>query len=336
LNITGTRHRKAAFSAPPPAPASRTPQRRAARGAWTRSARPAVRRRKAAGWLMGVGEIYIKLVTGFPDDRKVRALARFGAPDAGLARDLYVQMCLHCKGSLTDGFVSAEQVGLLVYPLDPEHGNQLAKQLASVGLIKELSKDEAQGWQVLAYLKRNGTKADVERLSQIRTEAGRAGGTKSRKRPAQRPSKATGKQVANQVADMLPSISDSVSDSEKQVRDRAIQEPAVPAGDAAGLTDTQRSKRLTDAYAEAEPMCKWAAVNGVVLRAIQSRKFTDGEIRAALLRMAAENRSVTIDSLRTELGGLPPRTSGNGRPSRRGGASDDLSREVYGQGRTRI
>jgi hypothetical protein len=256
---------------------------------------------------MGVGEIYIKLVTGFPDDRKVRALARFGAPDAGLARDLYVQMCLHCKENLTDGFVSAEQIGLLVYPLDPEHGNQLAKQLASVGLIKELSKDEAQGWLVLAYLKRNGSKEDVERLSQVRAEAGRAGGTKSRKRPGQRPSKATSKQVANQVADTLPSISDSVSDSENQVRDRVIQEPTVPAGE---LTETQRSKRLTDAYAEAVPMCKWPAVNGVVLSAVKSGKFSDDEIRSSLLRLAAENRSVTIDSLRTELVGFPP----NGRP----------------------
>ena len=81
--------------------------------------------------------------------RRCGALARYGA-DAGLARDLYVQMCLHCKEMLTDGFVPAEEIGLLVYPLDPEHGNQLAKQLASVGLIKEVSKDEAQGWQVLA------------------------------------------------------------------------------------------------------------------------------------------------------------------------------------------
>src|SRR5580704_16122965 len=264
MRTIGTTYRKAGHSARPFAsPSSR--QRRAARGPRARSARPGVRCRKAAGCLMGVGEIYIKLVTGFPNDRKVRALSRFGAPDAGLARDLYVQMCLHCKAELTDGFVSAEQIGLLVYPLDPEHGNQLAKQLASVGLIKEVSNGEASGWEVLAFLKRNGSKEDVERLSQVRAQAGRAGGTKSRKRPAQRTPKANSKQVANQDADMLPSITDSVSVSEKQDRDRAIQEPTVPAGEASELTETQRSKRLTDAYAEAVPMCKWPAVNGVVL-----------------------------------------------------------------------
>ena len=134
---------------------------------------------------MAVSEIYIKLVVGFPNDPKVRALGRFGAPDAGLARDLYVQMALHCKDNLTDGFVPVEQVGLLVYPLDAEHGNQLAKQLASVGLIKEVSNGEAQGWDVLAYLKRNPSREEVNELSEVRKIAGAKGGRKSRKRPGQ-------------------------------------------------------------------------------------------------------------------------------------------------------
>ena len=119
----------------------------------------------------------------------------------------------------------------------------------------------------------------------------------------------------------------------------AVQLPAAAGKPQPGdgeLTVTQRSKRLTDAYAEAEPMCKWPAVNGVVIKAIQSGKFSDDEIGAALRRMAAENRSVTIDSLRTELAGLPPQRGNPNGSRRRGGASDDLSREVYGQGRTRI
>jgi hypothetical protein len=78
------------------------------------------------------------------------------------------------------------------------------------------------------------------------------------------------------------------------------------------MSVTQRSKRLTDAYAEAEPMCKWPAVNAVVIRAIKTEKWSDDEILDALLRMAKENRSVTIDALRTELNGLPP---GGRRPS---------------------
>jgi hypothetical protein len=278
---------------------------------------------------MGVGEIYIKLVVTFPKDPKVRALNRYGA-DAGLARDLYVQMCLYCKEMLSDGFVPAEEIGLMVYPLDQEHGNQLAKQLASVGLTKEVSKNEAQGWEVLAFLKRNGSKADVERLSKVRAEAGRTGGVKSRKRPAQRTSKASGKQSANQVADTLPSNTDSVSVSENQDRDRVLQTPTVSAGE---LTINQRSKRLTDAYAEAVPMCKWPAVNGVALSAIKSGHFDDDQIRAALLRLAADNRPVTIDSLRTELVGIAPsRSNGRRRDYSRGGAGDPLDNEDYTPG----
>jgi hypothetical protein len=256
---------------------------------------------------MAFTEIYIKLVVSFPKDPKVRALARFGA-DAGLARDLYVQMCLYCKETLSDGFVPAEEVGVLVYPLDPEHGNQLAKQLASVGLTKEVSKNEASGWEVLAFVPRNGTKEDAERLSEVRAKAGAAGGRKSRKRPAQRAPQAKGKQVANQDGKQTGSNAVSVS---ANAEPETNQTPTVSAGASLpALTVTQRSKRLTDAYAEAEPMCKWPAVNGVVIHAIKSGKYTDEEIGAALLRMAAVNRSVTVDSLRTELGGMPPaRTS---------------------------
>ena len=253
---------------------------------------------------MPAGEIYIQLIVGFPNDPKVRALARFG-DDAGLARDLYVQMALYCRDVKSDGFVPDEQIGLLVYPLDPEHGKQLAKQLASVRLINE----EAGGWLVLAYLKRNPSREAIKELSGKRAVAGAKGG---RARPGsadsadQTPGEAKRKQVASDVARQ--------NGTRVRVREREVQTPTESAGGAAAgpdteaepLTVTQRSKRITDAYAEAEPMCKWPAVNGVVIKAIQTEKWTDAEIRDALLRMAKENRSVTIDALRIELAGLSP------------------------------
>jgi hypothetical protein len=105
-------------------------------------------------------------------------------------------------------------------------------------------------------------------------------------------------------------------------------EPRPPAD---GLSVTQRSKRLTDAYAEAEPMCKWPAVNGVVIKAIKSGKFADDEIRDALRRLAAEGRSVTVDTLRTELQGLPARQqSQSGRAS--GPKQANYSDEEYTSG----
>jgi hypothetical protein len=241
---------------------------------------------------------------------------------------------LYCKENLTDGFVPAEEVGVLAYPVPADHANQLAKQLASVGLTKEVSKNEAQGWEVLAYVKRNGTKEDVARLSKVRAESGRTGGTKSRKKPAQRPAKATGKQLGNQVGQQNSSNAVSVSVS-NETENRDIQTPTVSAGEPAALTETQRSKRLTDAYAAAEPMCTWPAVNGVVLSAIRSNRFADDEIRDALLRMAADNRSVTVNGLRTELRGLPAQPQ-NARHSGRGGAADPLTDQKYGPGSTQI
>lgn len=72
------------------------------------------------------------------------------------------------------------------------------------------------------------------------------------------------------------------------------------------LTETQRSKRITDAYHHAEPMSRWPAVNAIVIKAIKAKRWSDEEIQSALLRMARENRPVTVDSLRVELAGLPP------------------------------
>ena len=78
------------------------------------------------------------------------------------------------------------------------------------------------------------------------------------------------------------------------------------------LSVTQRAKRITDAYSAAEPMSKWPAVNGIVIKAIKVERWSDDQIAAALLRMAGEGRPVTVDSLRIELDGMPARASPNG------------------------
>jgi hypothetical protein len=72
------------------------------------------------------------------------------------------------------------------------------------------------------------------------------------------------------------------------------------------LSLTRRAKAITDAYAAAEPMCRWPAVNGIVLKALKADKWADEEIHAALLRLAKEGRSVTVETLRVELAGRPP------------------------------
>jgi hypothetical protein len=92
-----------------------------------------------------------------------------------------------------------------------------------------------------------------------------------------------------------------------------IPEPTVlPATLDASLTVNQRSKRLTDAYAALEPMCKWPAVNGIVKKAIEAARWSDQDIYDALNRLAKESRSVTVDSLRTELNGFTPQRTNGG------------------------
>jgi hypothetical protein len=78
----------------------------------------------------------------------------------------------------------------------------------------------------------------------------------------------------------------------------------VDVGDAP-LTENQRSKRITDAYHAVEPMSKWVAINGIVTTAVKAGKWTDDEIRAAMLRLAADGRTVTTETLRIELAGKP-------------------------------
>ena len=98
------------------------------------------------------------------------------------------------------------------------------------------------------------------------------------------------------------------------------------------LTITQRSKIITDAYAAAEPMCKWPAVNGVVIKAIKSERFADDEIQAALLRLAKEGRGVTVETLRVELAGLTPRPSA----PRQSKADESLARAEQMKARGRV
>jgi hypothetical protein len=202
---------------------------------------------------MPLGEIFLKLSVTFADDPKVCALVRYGV-DGILARDLYVQMCLYCKRMLTDGFVQSDQVGRLSYPVPPDHANQLAKQLASVGLIKEVTNEasnpEAQGWQVLAYLKRNGTKEDVERLSEVRAEAGRVGGLKSRKPPGQNAEQANRKQVAKPDGSKSKPETETESETESELLNPV----------AAQAPPSKRGARIPDDFADTitVEMVTWA------------------------------------------------------------------------------
>lgn len=70
--------------------------------------------------------------------------------------------------------------------------------------------------------------------------------------------------------------------------------------------DVARASTLTHGYLAAEPMALYERVQPHVLRAVRSGRYGHGEIAAALARLAADDRSVTVDTLRIELAGQPP------------------------------
>lgn len=109
---------------------------------------------------MPAGELHLQLSVRFPDNRKVRSLKRFGR-DARAVRDLYVQMCLYCKGELSDGFVPDDQLGLLVYPDSEKIGERDAVRLAEVGLVERV----AGGWMVTGWFDRNQSREHVTQKS---------------------------------------------------------------------------------------------------------------------------------------------------------------------------
>jgi hypothetical protein len=119
---------------------------------------------------MATAEIHIELAVNYGEDPKMRALARFGR-DARACRDLYVQMTCYCKRNLTDGFVPAEELGVLVYPDTPRNGERDAGRLVEVGLIERVD----GGFRVCAYIKRNRSKAEVLEMAEKKASGGSLG-----------------------------------------------------------------------------------------------------------------------------------------------------------------
>lgn len=150
---------------------------------------------------------------------------------------------------------------------------------------------------------RNMSRSEVEELRELKRAAGKKGGRasgKSRAEAKQKPSKpeAEPKQAAS------PLVNQTVLNT-NPIQSNPTSEPTVLP--ATTSTDGQRINAITKAYAEAEPMCNFVAVRGIVAKAHKTGEFSDIEIRDALLRLAREGRSVTVDTLRTELRGFTPR-----------------------------
>lgn len=95
-------------------------------------------------------------------------------------------------------------------------------------------------------------------------------------------------------------------------------------------TKGQRANRLTSSYHDKVKLSNFPAVAKIVSKAIDAG-CTDEQITTALLTLADENRSVTTDTLRYAIYGMPGRSS----PDHRQRADDDMFDRAMTRARSR-
>jgi hypothetical protein len=93
----------------------------------------------------------------------------------------------------------------------------------------------------------------------------------------------------------------STKEQEDQVSEGAAVAAAAQPTESAG----QRANRLTKSYTDRVPLSRFPAIAGIVRRAMAAG-YADVAITDALVRLATEGRSVTVETLRVELEGIPP------------------------------
>lgn len=287
---------------------------------------------------------YIRVALDLPMNPKLAAIEEnFHA--CGWA---YICSLCYCGQSLTDGHfpmravlrmadVVREQVMALVeqglWHL-PDHGCPDCEQ-------------PKPGHAVIHdYLQHQRSAAEVHDLSAKRREAGKKGAERRWSPPKQATSSDAGSgtgmasAMANAKASAMANGQQGLWQNDGNVMAEEMRgdenQEQTPSGSAAqpsasaalaveGLDPGQRSKIITDAYYAIEPMSKWPAINGIVRHAINSKKYADDQILDAVLRLANEGRTVSIETLRIEITGFVPRESrgeqgrGSGELARRGG-----------------
>lgn len=216
---------------------------------------------------------YITLHDGMPEHPKVEPLT-----DRAF-RDLVSLWCW-CSRNRTDG-----KVPTAVWM--KRAGAKIRAELIAAGLVEET----AEGALMHDYLEHQRSAAEIDELSAKRRDAGSKGGSK-----AQAKKRASAR--ASAQANVKPAPSKTQADTETEVPTTSGGEP--PAAETPG----QRGNRLAKAYTDLVPLSNFPAVAGVVRKAMGAG-YDDEAIVGGLRRLANENRSVTTDTLRVELEGLP-------------------------------
>lgn len=82
----------------------------------------------------------------------------------------------------------------------------------------------------------------------------------------------------------------------------SLEEGRSPNGSPAE-SENQRAQRITKVYTELVPLSKFPAVMAIVKKAL--KVYDEATVSDALRRLADEGRSVTVDTLRYEIEGMP-------------------------------
>jgi Helix-turn-helix domain len=95
-------------------------------------------------------------------------------------------------------------------------------------------------------------------------------------------------------------------ETDGEIVTRTVIEPNRPEPSLAAPSVGSRSNALAKVYHDRQPMSRFPAIAGIARTALDAG-FPDAEVAAALLRLADDRRPVTVETLRIELEGLPPR-----------------------------
>jgi hypothetical protein len=199
---------------------------------------------------------------------------------------------------LTDGVIPEQLVSSM------QATRKQCESLVSAGLWDV----HPQGYVFHDWADYNPTRAEVLAKRQVRAAAGKIGGEHSASKRAskvQANASPPGKQSPSKCFDHVPTPVPARPDPTTTAP--TVLPPASPNGTAlVPVVESlnQRAQRLTKTYRGLEPMSNFAAILGIIKKAMAAG-YSDAEIIPALERLARDGRGVTTETLRVELQGLP-------------------------------
>lgn len=225
---------------------------------------------------------------------------------------LYVRGLAYCSEAMSDGFISDRQL-IAIVGVGMRDAVKRASLLVSVGVWTRVD----GGYVVTSWLRWNKSAEEIG-----------AALRRDRERKAHHGPDGIGSD-SGRIPDGIRADSDPLYKTSQVSTSSAPPERAKPPApppaksppprqqtlvDAPPAAETQNQKinRLTKIYTDVVKLSKFEAIQGVVRKAVRSAEedgrptYTDDEIAEAMRRLAEDRRSVTTESLRIEIEGLPP------------------------------